>query len=547
MNGMRSSHLVPMGGLALAYVAAGRLGLSLDAVGGFATLVWAPTGIALAALVYYGRGLWPAVAAGAFAVNLWNGAAPWVAAGIAAGNTLEAVVGALLLERVAQPKLPLRRLGDVIAFLVLAAGVATAISATVGVASLALGGVVVSADLARTWGAWWLGDAVGAMVVGPALLASTPNDLVSSRGSRSEILALAAALLAASALIFLSGRNVLGPAAFLQAYLLLGPLLWAALRFETKGSAWAILLVTAIAVVGTALGRGPLRGEVLNERLWVLQASIGLMATTFLVLGGLSAARTDAERAMSAAKDAAERSSNAKSRFLAVMSHELRTPLNGIIGYASLLEAKLPADSVPERRHLGRIRDAAWHLTSVIEGILTFSRAEAGREELDLRTFDAADLVREAVALVEPEATRKGLEIRPAASARLEMHSDPGKLRQILLNLVGNEVKFSQRGEVVVEAEDGADGTLVFRVRDEGPGISPERLDTIFVPFNRATDADATITGTGLGLSVCAMLAGLMHGSLTVQSRVGHGTVFTLTVPKDAEMEPNGAPPLLGV
>jgi integral membrane sensor domain MASE1 len=193
MNGMRSSHLVPMGGLALAYVAAGRLGLSLDAVGGFATLVWAPTGIALAALVYYGRGLWPAVAAGAFAVNLWNGAAPWVAAGIAAGNTLEAVVGALLLERVAQPKLPLRRLGDVIAFLVLAAGVATAISATVGVASLALGGVVVSADLARTWGAWWLGDAVGAMVVGPALLASTPNDLVSSRGSRSEISATSAA------------------------------------------------------------------------------------------------------------------------------------------------------------------------------------------------------------------------------------------------------------------------------------------------------------------------------------------------------------------
>jgi len=535
MTVTRSSRLLPMGGLALAYVAAGRLGLSLDAVSGFATLVWAPTGISLAALVYYGRGLWPGVAVGALAVNLWNGALPWVAAGIATGNTLEAFVGALLVERTAQPKLPLRRLGDVIAFLVLAAGVATAISATVGVASLALGNMVAEGELARTWGAWWLGDAVGAMVVAPALLASTPDRRVPSRDSRLEVLALGAALLAASALIFMTSRaNVLGAAAFLQSYLLLGPLLWAALRFETKGAAWAILLVTTIAVVGTALGRGPLQGDVLNERLWVLQAFIGLIATTFLVLGGVAAARSDAEREMRAAKEAAERSSNAKSRFLAVMSHELRTPLNGIIGYASLLETKLPAASVPERRHLGRIRDAAWHLTSVIEGILAFSRAEAGREELDLQTFDAAELVREAVALVEPEAARKGLGIRAALDARLELRSDPGKLRQILLNLVGNAVKFSQRGEIVVEAEAAKDGTVVLRVRDQGPGISADRMDTIFVPFNRSTDPDTTTAGTGLGLSVCAMLAGLMRGTLSVESQVGHGSVFVLTLPKDA-------------
>jgi signal transduction histidine kinase len=538
MTSTRSFGIVPMVGLALAYLAAGRLGLSLDAISGFATLVWAPTGISLAALVYYGRGLWPAVAVGAFAVNLWNGAPPWVAAGIAMGNTLEAFVGALLVERTAQLKLPLRRLGDVIAFLVLAAGVATAISATVGVASLTLGSLVADGELARTWGAWWLGDAVGAMVVAPALLASTPDRRVSSLDRRVEASLLGAALLAASALIFLTGRsNVLGAAAFLQSYLLLGPLLWAALRFETKGAAWAILLVTTIAVVGTALGRGPLQGDVLNERLWVLQAFIGLMATTFLVLGAVAAGRSDAERLTKGARDAAERSSNAKSRFLAVMSHELRTPLNGIIGYASLLEAKLPEASVPERRHLGRIRDAAWHLTSVIEGILAFSRAEAGREELDLQTFDAAELVREAVALVEPEATRKDLRIRALVDGRIDLHSDPGKLRQILLNLAGNAVKFSQRGEIVVEAESTTDGTIVFRVRDQGPGISAERLDAIFVPFNRSTETDTTIAGTGLGLSVCAMLAGLMRGTLTVESQVGQGSVFTLRLPSDVEYQ----------
>jgi signal transduction histidine kinase len=379
------------------------------------------------------------------------------------------------------------------------------------------------------------------MVVAPALLASTPDRRVSSDDRRVEISLLGVALLAASALIFLTGRSdVLGAAAFLQSYLLLGPLLWAALRFETKGAAWALLLVTTIAVVGTALGRGPLQGDVLNERLWVLQAFIGLMATTFLVLGAVAAGRSDAERLMKAAKEAAERSSNAKSRFLAVMSHELRTPLNGIVGYASLLETKLPEASVSERRQLSRIRDAAWHLTSVIEGILTFSRAEAGREELDLRTFDAAELVREAVALVEPEATRKNLGIRAVVDGPLELRSDPGKLRQILLNLVANAVKFSLRGEIVVEAQSTADETVVIRVRDQGPGISAERLETIFVPFNRSNEGDTTITGTGLGLSVCAMLAGLMRGTLTVESQVGQGSVFTLSVPKhvDRRTEP---------
>ena len=533
----RPWRILLMGLLALAYVAAGRMGLMLDAVSGFATLVWAPTGLALAALIYFGRGLWPAVAAGAFTVNLWNGASLGVAAGIAAGNTLEAVVGAYLLERSARPDLPLRRLSDVIAFLVLAAGLATALSATVGVVSLLLGGVVAAPDLARTWGAWWLGDAVGAMVVAPALLTSVPGSAHQPRGGRLELAVILAALFLASALIFLVGQEVPGAAAFLQAYLLLGPLLWAALRFETRGAALAILLVATIAVVGTALGRGPLQGPGLNERLWVLQAFIGLTATTFLVLGGVAAARSDAERAMRAAKESAESSSSAKSRFLAVMSHELRTPLNGIIGFASLLESGSPGSTTSEqRRYLERIRRAAWHLTSVIDGILTFSRAEAGREQLDVRSFDAAEPVREAIALLEPDAARKGLVVRAVVAERLEIRSDAGKLRQILLNLVGNAVKFSERGDVLVEAGN-EDGWVVFRVRDQGPGIHADRLQAIFVPFNRssADDLNPTVAGTGLGLSVCAMLASLMQGTLTVESRVGEGSVFTLRLPKDVQ------------
>lgn len=539
-----------MAALALAYVVAGRLGLALDAVSGFATLVWAPTGLALAALIYFGRSLWPGVAAGALLVNVWNGASLPIAAGIATGNTLEAVAGALLLERTSPLRLPLRRPGDVIAFVVLAGGIATTISATVGVTSLLFGGLVEPGGLLRTWGAWWLGDTVGALVVAPVLLASTPADTSTVERTPAERLGVGAAVLAGAALVFLLGPEAPGAATFLQAYLLLGPLLWAALRFETKGAAWATLLVATIAVGGTALGRGPLQGDVLNERLWVLQAFIGLMATTFLVLGALAAARGDAERALEIAKEAAEVSSSAKSRFLAVMTHELRTPLNGIIGYTSLLEAALPDERASvERRHLGRIKDAAWHLTSVIDGILTFSRAEAGKEELDVRSFDAAELVREAVALLEPEASRKGVVVRAVTGPSLDVRSDPGKLRQILLNLVGNAVKFSERGEVVVEAVDGGNGTVVFLVSDQGRGIAAERLATIFEPFNRSlTDGQPILPGTGLGLSVCAMLARLMGGTLTVQSRLGEGSVFTLRILRHAapgeEEAPRASAPL---
>jgi signal transduction histidine kinase len=522
-----------MGVLALSYIALGRAGLSLDAVSSFATLVWAPTGIALAALVYFGRGVWPGVAVGAFILNLWNGAPPLVAGGIAFGNTLEAVVGAALFEWAVQPTIPLRRLRQVIAFVVVSVIFATTISATVGVASLLLGGLVAIPEMARTWTAWWMGDAIGALVVAPVLLAWVPAVAVGPRRRWWELAAVTAAVSLASSLIFLDRSQAIGFGAFLEAYLLLAPLLWAAIRFETRGAALAVFLMATIAVVGTALGRGPVQDDVLNERLWMLQAFIGLVAATFLVLGALAAATADARRELLAAMEAAEGSSHAKSRFLAVMSHELRTPLNGILGYVALLESRLQETTPADVRHLGRIRAAALHLTSVIEGILTFSRSEAGREELDIQSFDAAELVRESVALLEPEAARKELSIRAVVQPSIPLRSDPGKLRQVLLNLLSNAVKFSDRGEIVVEAaEDG--GVIVFRVRDQGPGIPAERLEAIFVPFNRVSvPVDTTLGGTGLGLSVCMTLARLMHGKLTVESRMGVGSVFTLEIPKD--------------
>src|SRR2546428_9165117 len=166
---MRTLDVVRMVVLGVCYVATAKFGLSLDAVHSVATAVWPPTGIALVALVLGGCRLWPGIAVGAFLVNLWAGAPVPVACGIALGNTLEALVGTVLLQRLAGFSPALDRLRDVLSLVVLAAGLSTLVSATVGVTSGWLGGIIPTATFGKAWRTWWLGDAMGDLVVAPLL------------------------------------------------------------------------------------------------------------------------------------------------------------------------------------------------------------------------------------------------------------------------------------------------------------------------------------------------------------------------------------------
>ena len=233
------------------------------------------------------------------------------------------------------------------------------------------------------------------------------------------------------------------------------------------------------------------------------------------------------------ARAAAEEASQAKSQFLSVMSHELRTPLSGVIGYADLLDQGVWGElTEPQRKHLGRITSAAWHLVSIIDEILTFTRMEAGREAVRRELTDVCAIAAETTDLVFPDAAARGLRLDvrlPEEACRAE--TDPGKLRQILLNLLGNAVKFTDEGEVAVEVERDAEWLLV-SVRDTGPGIPPDQLERIFEPF---TQLDATSTrrqgGTGLGLTVSRKLARLLGGDVEVESRPGEGSRFTVRLP----------------
>ncbi|HEX6750365.1 MAG TPA: PAS domain S-box protein [Longimicrobium sp.] len=223
----------------------------------------------------------------------------------------------------------------------------------------------------------------------------------------------------------------------------------------------------------------------------------------------------------------------AKAGFLATMSHELRTPLNAMIGYVDLLLMGIP-DPIPvsAQGHVERIRLASRHLLSIIEEILTFSRLEAGRERPELEEVDLASLASEVSAIIEPLAREKGLLFHvPAEIDPPTLRTDPRKLRQILVNLLGNAVKFTPGGSVSFAVER-ADGAVLLHVRDTGVGVAPEHHELIFEPFRQVDDAKTrTVAGTGLGLTVSRELARLLGGDVTIAPAEGCGSVFTVRLP----------------
>ena len=274
-----------------------RLGLQLDPVGRFATFVWPPTGLSLAALLLFGSRLWPGVALGAVVANVLTGAPLLVAGGIAAGNTLEALIGASALSRIPRFRLGLDRLIDVLALIGVALA-STLVSATIGVASLSLGGVLPAGQGAATWMAWWQGDVLGDLVVAPFLLTwvGAPWHRLTTRRA-AEAVALGVALLVASwFLLGASSAQATGLSAFRQPTTLLPVLIWASLRFGTQGASAATMLVSAVAIWCTVLGRGPFIRPELHDSLAVVQAFMSVVAVTFLVLGAVTAERRRADR-----------------------------------------------------------------------------------------------------------------------------------------------------------------------------------------------------------------------------------------------------------
>jgi CheY-like chemotaxis protein/two-component sensor histidine kinase len=247
------------------------------------------------------------------------------------------------------------------------------------------------------------------------------------------------------------------------------------------------------------------------------------------------------ERQLITARKRAEVAAQARGAFISHLSHEIRTPLQAMLGITELLASTVEAHA--RDRHLETVRRSAEHLLALVNDLLDFGKAEAGKATLELRPFELPEAVASVLGLLKPQAVGRGLflkaEVAPGVPRRVQ--GDVVKLRQILTNLVGNALKFTEHGGVTVQLSQGANGGVCFAVIDTGIGIEADDVPRLFEAFTQAgTDTARRFGGTGLGLTISRQLVELHGGRLEIDSRVGEGTTFRFELPyaQDAEPEP---------
>jgi len=304
--------------LGVAYFVAGKLGLRLAFVHASASSVWAPTGIALAGFLILGYRVWPAILAAAFLVNVTTAGSVATSLGIGVGNTLEGLLGAYLVNRFAHGRRAFGSARDTFRFVILAAMLSTTVSATIGVTTLSVAGFAIWAAYGRIWSTWWLGDAVGALVVAPVLLLWSVDPKVRwNRRQALEAVALLGSLLLVGLVVF---DGLAGPAMrhYPLEFLCVPLLVLTAVRFGQRKAATAIVVLSAIAIKGTLRGFGPFASDTPNESLLLLQAFMGVTAVMSLALGAVVSERRAVEEQL---------------RHLAVSD-----PLTGLANYRHLID-----------------------------------------------------------------------------------------------------------------------------------------------------------------------------------------------------------------
>ena len=515
--------------LALVYLLLAKLGLTIQPVNAFASLVWAPSGVALAAMLLMGYRFWPSIAVGAVAANLWTGAPLLVALGIGAGNTLEALAGAWVLRRIPGFRTSLDRLQDVLGLILLSGVLSTTISASIGVSSLVLGGVIPAGQAVTTWRVWWLGDLVGDLLVAPVLLTWNAPRPAGRRAARFVEGAVLAALVTVATMAIFE-RSETAMAALLSPFLV-----WAAIRFEQRGAARANLLVCAIAVWATARGHGPFAQDGAPQALFATQEFMALTVGTFLVLGAVIAERRRAEGELT-------RASAAKDRFLAALSHELRTPLTPVLAISSALErdAALPAAA---RRQIETLRKNAELEARLIDDLLDLTRIAHEKLKLSPEPVEVGEALDQAFEVCRSEVAAKGLIVErdPAGAGRF-VRADPARLRQVLWNLLKNAIQFTPaEGRIRIRVLQPEHARIAIEISDTGVGIEPTEVGRIFVPFQQL---ERRVGGLGLGLAISRALVEAQGGALNVSSPGrGHGSTFRVELPA-AEPAASSRPPL---
>lgn len=451
---------VILAGAAGVYFIAGKLGLRLAYVHACTSAVWPCTGIALAGLLMFGYRLWPAILAGAFLVNFTTTSSVWVSLGISAGNTLEAVAGCYLITRFACGQHAFERAQDIFKFAFFAGMVSTTISATVGVSSLVLGGFADWTNYGAIWSTWWLGDAVGAVVVTPFLLLWKENPRLRwTRNQAIEVGLLFLGLVLTAWIVF-GGRFHSSLKNYPLEYLCLPFLIWAAYRFGRRKAATAICVLAAIATWGTLQGFGPFSRESQNTSLLLLQTFIGIMSILSLVFAAevTEHRRSDERVRQLAASDPLTGLANYR-RLLDVLDSEIKRHWRTRRTFAVLL---LDLDG------LKKINDTYGHLV----GSRALCRL-AETLQVHCRAIDtAARYGGDEFVLVLPETdSEQAQQVAQRVAERLSLDGE-----EPVISVSAGAAMFPQEGETVEELLASADRALYRQKRTANPLVTATRL-----------------------------------------------------------------------
>ncbi len=528
---------------AVGYFGLAVLGLQLASAAPQVSVVWPASGAALALLVFRGRRLWPAIAVGALGANLTADAPFAAAAVIAAGNTLEAVLGATIAARFAfHPGL--RRLRDVALLFAVLVPLAPVPAATIGVLSLCTLTDASWSSFDNLWMAWWFGDALGIVIVAPFVFTwveQVQRGLNWVRWKETAAIILGLALLGLA--VFSVSRAI-----YPVHYLIFPAVIWSALRLGQAASASVAFGAACVTTAATLLLRGPFVSESGHVALINAELFVAVVAVTGLVLGAVMAERNRAHRqrleTTSLNAEQLAREDRRKDEFLAVLAHELRNPLAPLQNAVALLRhagadpARLAQTRIVMERQLK-------HLVRLVDDLLDVSRIRSGKILLTREPVELARVVQDAVDMSQSLIKARGHSLTVHLPDRpVTLTADPTRLPQLIANLLNNAAKYTpDRGRISVTAIVSAD-EITIRITDSGIGMTREALAAVFELFAQARSAHTIEGGLGVGLSVARALASLHGGTLEAHSAgPGRGSEFVLRLPIGS---PHG-PPLAAV
>ena len=523
-------------GLAVFAVCWGSIELPRDF--GRVTPIWPANAIALTALILHPTRRWPALLAAAglgnLAANIVAGDGLLLSPALALCNLFEVTLSGLLLRRLVGERLDLSRGTDLARFFLIAGVIAPLAAALMTVSIM---GRFRGDHALSTLAAWAAADGLGALIAVPVLLTLRNLKLHLKETPLKPSAWMSLAILAlVSGVVFTSSQPVV--------FLIPPALLLLVFQLELTGAAFGVVIVVSTAVISGLTNVGPVTQMGISERLLVVQVFLATVVVISFPTAAVLAQRRHALEELKAARAAAEAAAAVKGDFLANMSHELRTPLTSVLGFTRLA-LEQPDLSAASRGYIDRASTAGAALLATVNDILDFSKLESGQLQVRPEPCDVLKVAHETLDMFSSAADAKGVVLRfEPGEVPPSLAADPNRLRQLLLNLIGNAVKFSEDGDVVLAVSwNPASQRLTMSVTDQGPGIAEAQQSLLFRRFSQV-DASSTRRhgGTGLGLAICMGLVEAMGGEIGVESEPGKGSRFFFEIPAPEAAVPESAP-----